>query len=829
MQKANLAPLLVPPLINKSDTSVSPLATTPAAKKHGLANQNADFFQQPICLAILMDDLQAVEALLRHPEHKSLPSIRGSLGETILHVAILLKKEAISLWLIEHCGSYRVQIKQPDGGIDHVQLLDVPYGEGLNESGQPFGTRFMGENALHLACKNGMYTVAKALLDRGAKVNAVTTGEEYISLTLESYTHIYSGCTPLHFAATQPRNLELVKLLVERGANLYFKDPYGNNVLHVMAHYGHFNDIYRFILQVNHADIVNKRTTTRLQSDYNNDEMGPAQFGIHLGHTTMIEALKEPLWTLGDEFAQYQVAIDHICPVLNKKNKNAISVLEGIVDRWDDKMIAHPIFRSIVRVKWDLYARRYFLTKFIWSFITVLLFTISVCIDRTGYNFTNMSLPLNISFYFLAAAFAFAIFGIFDVIRSYVRLFRNSDLPPHLRNRSIFSRYFQDFLVFFTLTINDCFDETLLQIGFCACVITIFGIRTANYMNPAIDIVLIPSLEGAGSLLGFVHLLYYARGLRSLGPLILVVVHVITRGLTRWIVMYFTLEVGYAVAFYAQMKNFDYDALIAAGKLDATVDRDWSNISGAIFWTVRFLFSILDLDNMRQHSEDIKNNGFMLFLFLTHQFFVITLLLNVFIAMLVDIWNSVSSHYESQWLLQMAKIVTNTDHSLTNIDRKMVETYFGFHQNPVTLKHIKRQRRMPRIHPGVIASSLASITSTSPSTGRRISEHKAPNRITEELQGSLPSFASVEELITSQEAAKKAGQEVPKVDPRRFFMFLVSRCRLRQLLTFGYNFRTTHRKSCMKVASESMSRLENWWQVSLSMKQMTLWRMSRFF
>ncbi|MBW4532839.1 MAG: ankyrin repeat domain-containing protein [Pleurocapsa minor HA4230-MV1] len=50
---------------------------------------------------------------------------------------------------------------------------------------------------------------AIALLDRGANVNAFSSGELV--------------CTPLHAAAAD-NNVELIKLLVERGADLGLKD-----------------------------------------------------------------------------------------------------------------------------------------------------------------------------------------------------------------------------------------------------------------------------------------------------------------------------------------------------------------------------------------------------------------------------------------------------------------------------------------------------------------------------------------------------------------------------------------------------------------------------
>ncbi|KAJ3234105.1 Transient receptor putative cation channel sub V member 5 [Chytriomyces hyalinus] len=765
-EQCPMPPIALPQVNDQLDRSRHPSgeANKPnkAGPKHGLANQNADFFQQPICQAIAMGDVQTVDRLLDDPKNGNLATIRGSLGETILHVACLFKQENISLRIIERCGHHRIQIMQAMGEPVLVPLVNVQYGVGLNQDGKPYGTRFYGETALHLACRNGMLKVAEELLTQNAIVNAEAMGDEFI-IPL-GYTQLYSGCTPLQFAVTQTKNLELVQLLVRNGANLYYKDPYGNNVLHIMAYYGRFNEIYKFLQECNHRDLMNqRRNAIILSSDRNNVGLTPAQFGIKLGHAVMLDAMKETLWTLGEEIVQYQVAIDNICPVLNKRSGlSSPSVLEIVVDLWSHNMIRHPILKSLVQVKWNLYGRKYFLAKFIWSVITLSLFTLSITIDKKGYNNQEI-LAVNTQFYLIACACAFSLYGIFEIVRSYWRLYRRSTFPPHLKGQP-FMLVYREYAEFVWYGINDSISENFLQLCFCVCVIVTFGFRLSNILIDDYDISYLPSVEGFGALLGFVHIANYGRGLKNLGPLILVIVQIIFKGLARWLAIYGVLAFGYSIAFYAQMKNFDYDGQISAGKMSYDVDRDWNNVPGAFFWTVRFLWGLFDVDNMRNHAEKIKNPGFMLFLFISHEFILVTLFVNVFIALLVDIWNNVSQNYESQWLLQMAKMIIDTDHSLTQTDRQMVMTFFGYHQNPVTLKKNKRQKTRFRIHPaGMKPSSLLSVCSSFGGA----SLHPA-----EELRGSITSLASVDELAFRKLTARKHGEEEPTVDPRRFFMFL---------------------------------------------------------
>jgi len=72
----------------------------------------------------------------------------------------------------------------------------------------PEGVRW-GLTALHVACCNGSLELARQLIDAGADLEARATGHD---------DHAAGG-TPLHWASAKKR-LNVVKLLVERGANL---------------------------------------------------------------------------------------------------------------------------------------------------------------------------------------------------------------------------------------------------------------------------------------------------------------------------------------------------------------------------------------------------------------------------------------------------------------------------------------------------------------------------------------------------------------------------------------------------------------------------------
>ncbi|KAJ3131706.1 Transient receptor putative cation channel sub V member 6 [Physocladia obscura] len=560
------------------DFNTTPHLRSPTKTKGAIADQAAGFFTSPICLAISLGEKEKVQDILdRHPDDLFL---RGTFGETILHASILFKQPEIAEYLIENYSEKKLPVMFYDAGIKRVRLIDISYGcglyEGLTSDGtalewKPYNTRYEGETALHMACKNGMSGVVDLLLEKEACANVIVSGEEFVKPNDWKYPNMYCGNTPLHFAVTQNDSFEIVKALVEKGhANIYSVDLYGNNVFHIMAYYGLKNKTTDYICSKNKADLVSKKHSTGLLGALNKEGMTPAQLGIHFGNVNIIEMLKEPLWTFGEEFAQYQVSLDEICPILHRKryatHNTSKSILADIVDRWDHDMITHPIFKSIVRVKWDLYVRRYFIRQFLWSFTTVICFTLSILID-SGYQSNAPETIIDSQFGLICIAFCLTFFGIYDVLEDYVSIYQNTKfLPRHLRNKELsFWNTLDERVEYIWYIVRRDFDEDLLTLGFCGCVVAAFSVRVNARTfgwNPDNTLA---NIHGMGSILGLI----------------------------RWLVIYITVAIGYSIAFYAQLKNMDYEAL------NIDLPTDWNTFKGSLLWTIRFLFVMDDFENMR--------------------------------------------------------------------------------------------------------------------------------------------------------------------------------------------------------------------------------------
>ncbi|XP_053073941.1 transient receptor potential cation channel subfamily V member 5 isoform X2 [Acinonyx jubatus] len=159
--------------------------------------------ESPLLQAAKENDLCALKKLLldRSCDFRQ----RGALGETALHIAALYDNLEAAVVLIEAAPEL---VKEP--------TLCEP---------------FVGQTALHIAIVNQNVNLVRALLAHGASVSARATG---MAFRRSPRNLIYFGEHPLSFAACVGSE-EMVRLLIEHGADIRAQDSLGNTVLHILV------------------------------------------------------------------------------------------------------------------------------------------------------------------------------------------------------------------------------------------------------------------------------------------------------------------------------------------------------------------------------------------------------------------------------------------------------------------------------------------------------------------------------------------------------------------------------------------------------------------
>ncbi|KAG9484712.1 hypothetical protein GDO78_008036 [Eleutherodactylus coqui] len=171
---------------------------------------NTDLLQQrrikemPILQAAKENNAELLREILS--SDKCDPFQRGALGETALHMAALYDNvEAAQILLNE--APY---------------LLNLPMTSEI----------YQGQTALHIATVNQNMNFVRMLIQRGADVSSPRAIGNFF--TQKPKGLFYFGEHILSFAACVG-STEIVKLLVENGANLYSLDCWGNTVLHILT------------------------------------------------------------------------------------------------------------------------------------------------------------------------------------------------------------------------------------------------------------------------------------------------------------------------------------------------------------------------------------------------------------------------------------------------------------------------------------------------------------------------------------------------------------------------------------------------------------------
>ena len=217
-----------------------------------------------------------------NPEfHKTI--IDSDSGKTLLHLAsdfgyVGIVKELIAMGADPNVQDNRSQT--PLHGSSNTLIVRALLENGANVNAMDTD-KF---TPLHAACDEGDIEVAKLLLENGANVELLNQDEEsplYVALYGENekvskllfdkvpelvnkIVKPCSGSYPIHLVSEQG-NEEMLKMLLEKGANCSVKDKFGMEPIHHAAKKGHLN-IVKLLIQRNRnlTKSINKARQTAL-------------------------------------------------------------------------------------------------------------------------------------------------------------------------------------------------------------------------------------------------------------------------------------------------------------------------------------------------------------------------------------------------------------------------------------------------------------------------------------------------------------------------------------------------------------------------------------
>ncbi|XP_004430734.1 PREDICTED: transient receptor potential cation channel subfamily V member 6 isoform X1 [Ceratotherium simum simum] len=470
--------------------------------------QQKRIWEYPLLLAAKENDVQALNKLLKNDAcevHQ-----RGAMGETALHIAALSDNLEAAIVLMEAA---------PD-------LVFEPMTSEL----------FEGQTALHVAIMNQNVNLVRALLAHGASVSARATGTAFHH---SPHNLIYFGEHPLSFAACMGSE-EIVRLLIEHGADIRAQDSLGNTVLHILV----LQPNKTFACQMYNLLLSYDRCGDHLQSlDLvpNHQGLTPFKLAGVEGNTVMFQHLiqkrKHIQWTCGPLTSTlYDITeIDS-----SGEEQSLLELIITTHKREARQILDQTPVKELVSLKWRTYGQRYFCMLGAIYLLYMICFTIC-CIyrplkPRTS-NITNSRDITILEPKLLQEAYMTPKDGIrlvgelVTVIGAVILLL--AEIPDILR---------VGFTRFFGQTIFGGPFHVLTIIYACM-VLVIMVMRLTNTKGEAVPM-------SFALVLGWCNVMYFARGFQMLGPFTIMIQKMIFGDLMRFCWLMAVVILGFASAFY---------------------------------------------------------------------------------------------------------------------------------------------------------------------------------------------------------------------------------------------------------------------------------------
>ncbi|KAF6300054.1 transient receptor potential cation channel subfamily V member 1 [Rhinolophus ferrumequinum] len=511
---------------------------------------------------------------------------------------------------------------------------------------------YKGQTALHIAIERRNMTLVTLLVENGADVQAAANGDFFKKI--EGRPGFYFGELPLSLAACT-NQLGIVKFLLQNSwqqADISARDSVGNTVLHALVEVADNTvDNTKFVTSMYNEILIlgaKLHPTLKLEELTNKKGLTPLALAASSGKIGVLayilqREIHEPECRhLSRKFTEWAYGPVHS----SLYDLSCIDTCEknSVLENRHDMLLVEPLNR-LLQDKWDRFVKRIFYFNFFVYCLYMIIFT-TAAYYRPVDGLPPYKLKYTVGDYFRVTGEILSVSGgIYFFFRGIQYFLQRR---PSLK--TLFVDSYSEMLFFV---------QSLFMLG----TVVLYFCQRKEYVASMVF-----SLA-----MGWTNMLYYTRGFQQMGIYAVMIEKMILRDLCRFMFVYLVFLFGFSTAVVTLIEDGKNDSVSVEptshrwrGPGCRPPDSSYNSLYSTCLELFKFTIGMGDLE----FTENYDFKAVFIILLLAYVILTYILLLNMLIALMGETVNKIAQESKNIWKLQRAITILDTEKSFLKCMRK---------------------------------------------------------------------------------------------------------------------------------------------------------------